>query len=205
VLSHDQLADEVGQCIGEQTAAVVRHRQESAEVRADFAERRRHGKAAHHNRRLAEATQETSTSQPPIDAPEPAPVPRVMRTRGCIREEAAVPTHKDGQPAPARRAGRQCGYEGREALIAATRGLGAALTRLARDRDPVARQAGADIAASLADLVARAAIMADESSSRSQHAAARMAEELPELTRTLDTLQKQLGRRGIVLTGPPQA
>lgn len=116
-----------------------------------------------------------------------------------------MPTHKDGQhdalDVPARRAGRQCGYSGRDELIAANRALGAALTRLARDADPSARQAGADIARAVAELVGQAVHLAGESSGRAQQAAEDVRRELPRLVARLDALKAQLARRGIAVSG----
>ena len=116
-----------------------------------------------------------------------------------------MPTHKDGQQtgqpanpedaptsAPARRSGRQCGYEHRDELITANRALGAALTRLARDADPAARLAGAALAREVAEYVRAAVVRADESSGRARRAAADLERQLPRLAGQLDQLRTRL-------------
>ncbi|MET7752594.1 hypothetical protein [Micromonospora sp. NPDC005367] len=97
-----------------------------------------------------------------------------------------MPTAED---VPARRAGRQCGYEHRDTLITANRDLGAALSRLARDADPEARRAGAALAVEVAEFVRAAVVRADQSSGRARRAAADVERELPRLERKLDRVR----------------
>ncbi|MEV1018140.1 hypothetical protein AB0I89_32100 [Micromonospora sp. NPDC049801] len=97
---------------------------------------------------------------------------------------------------PPRRAGRQCGYEGRTGLANANRALGAALTNLARDPDPAARLAGAELAREVAEYVRAAVVRANESSGRARRAAAEVERRLPRISRQLDrALQRVDGVR----------
>ncbi|MFV2102811.1 phage/plasmid primase, P4 family [Micromonospora sp. LOL_024] len=96
---------------------------------------------------------------------------------------------------PVRRSGRGAGYEHRDELLAANRALGAALSKLARDSDPAARQAGVDIAVTVAELVRQATVAAGESSGRSRRAAAEVARRLPRMRAQLDALKARLGER----------
>lgn len=94
--------------------------------------------------------------------------------------------------APARRSGRQCGYEHREALLAANRTLGKVLTALARDPDPEARRLGAELAADVTAYVAAAAAKADAGSSRSKRIAADLERRLPRIAEQLDRARTRL-------------
>lgn len=94
--------------------------------------------------------------------------------------------------APPRRQGRSCGYEHQPELLAATRALGAALHRLARDPDPAARATGAHIAATVAGLVGQAAAVAADSTSPARRAEADVARRLPRLLADLEAARAQL-------------
>ncbi|WP_262015648.1 hypothetical protein [Micromonospora sp. Mcm103] len=76
--------------------------------------------------------------------------------------------------------------------MTATRALGAALTRLARDADPSARQAGAELAREVAAYVRAAVVRADESSGRARRAAADLQRRMPRLTRQLERAHARL-------------
>lgn len=98
-----------------------------------------------------------------------------------------------GTVAPAQRSGKRCGYEHREQLHAANKALGKALSTLARDRDPGARQTGARVAAVVAELVAEAASVADDAWSVNRRAAADVARRMPALDRLVAAAREQLG------------
>lgn len=192
MLDHHALADEIGQRIAEQAAAALQRRQARAALRTVLAERRKHGKSAHHAQRLAPAKQEPSMNQQ-----------RAVTPSSVLHDARGTRTHptSDGGTPP-RRQGRQAGYPGREELHAANKALARELSRLARDPGPVARQAGADIAAAVAEIVATAAGLADTSSTRSQRAAVDVRKQLPKLTHQIDVLQARLAARGVDLSGP---
>ena len=106
-------------------------------------------------------------------ADRPGDPPRTPRTHA--REEPAT------QSAPLRRAGRRCGYEGRDEVLAAAYRLTSALTELARDEDPSARRAGLLIARSVATATHKWADEATERSTKTRRDAERVAKALAAL------------------------
>lgn len=115
-----------------------------------------------------------------------------------VRREGAAGTPE----APGQRSGKQCGYSHREAVHDANKALGKALSVLARDRDPHARRAGADIAAAAAEIVGQLAFLATNASSVQRRAAADVAAMMPQMERRLADLRSRMEGRGTVPSGP---
>ncbi len=177
----DALDAEIRERIAGQVAASTARREERRQERAQLAERRTAGLQQRHTRK---------TNRHAQGSPMPDDSPGLGSSR---RAQARI--HAGSAPAPARRSGRGAGYEHREELLTANRALGAALSKLARDSDPAARQAGADIAATVADLVRQATVAAGESSGKSRRAAADVARRMPRLVSQLDALKARLADR----------
>lgn len=102
------------------------------------------------------------------------------------------PPDSTGPPdAPMRRQGRRCGWEGKPDFDHAMALLRPALSRLARDRTPRPRLAGAQISAEAAEVMQAFATRADEASTAYANTMAKIARE----TAKFDEALRLAGRR----------
>jgi hypothetical protein len=110
-------------------------------------------------------------------------------SKGAVRgrvQEAAMPEDE----APPRRQGRQAVYPGKLEFRAADQRLRRALSRLARDPDPAARQEGARIVEKAIEALHALAGRADAASSATK----RIRAETERLSRRLDAALARRGR-----------